>query len=83
MKKKNKTLPIEKHQEIASILRGKVIRNLLMDIPNTYGTSSRVGKLSQRAYRLIMDMTSEMESMCYKDGFSEQATNIYYGPPHV
>ena len=79
--KKIRKLEIEQHEEIAAWLTHPMKSKMSCLIPNTYGRSSKAGRLAFRLYNLVNDLKSEMENMAYKDGWKESATSIYYPQP--
>lgn len=76
--KTKKRLTLSQHEAIAVILKDPLIVRMSCDIQNTYGRTSRAGRLVRKYADAAMHLRSEMENMCFKDGHSGQAQDIYY-----
>ena len=71
-------MTLEQHQKIAEWLTDPTIdRVISCDIPNTYGVSSRTGKVARRLYETVMSLRSEMEGRALDNGH-RNATDLYY-----
>lgn len=81
MKLPKQKLTFAEHQAIG--LELKRVRAYLMHLscllPNTYGKTSRVGKLSRRAYDVLIPLRSELEDQMYLDCPGDGDSFVYYG----
>jgi len=76
--KTKKRLMLSQHEAISAILKDPLIVYMSCDIQNAYGSTSRAARLVRKYANAAMHLRSEMENMCFKDGYSGQAQNLYY-----
>jgi hypothetical protein len=79
MKRKNLTLL--EHQELG--IKLKAAREILMEasckIPNTYGKTSKLGKMALRPLHCLDLLKSELDSQVFRDYPNLADSSIYYG----
>jgi phage gp36-like protein len=77
MKPKQK-LTLEQHQQFAAYLRDPILMRMCCDIPNTYGTTSKVGKQAHKLYEITRRLISDMDNIAWNEGYTGSDADLYY-----
>ena len=80
-----KKLTMAEHQELGrqiSEVRAILIKAACA-LPNTYGKTSRVGRLARRAFETLQNLQCELDDQVFRDHPKDGATHIYYPFPET
>jgi hypothetical protein len=80
-----KKLTMAEHQELGrqiSEVRAILIKAACA-LPNTYGKTSRVGRLARRAFETLQNLQCELDDRVFRDHPKDGATHIYYPFPQT
>jgi len=80
-----KKLTMAEHQELGrqiSEVRAILIKAACA-LPNTYGKTSRVGRLAKRAFETLQNLQCELDDQMFRDHPKDGATHIYYPFPET
>jgi hypothetical protein len=80
-----KKLTMAEHQELGrqiSEVRAILIKAACA-LPNTYGKTSRVGRLARRAFETLQNLQCELDDQVFRDHPKDGATHIYYPFPQT